>query len=376
MKPGIAIRCMLLRGGTSKGAYFLADDLPSSTPERDALLLSIMGSPHIDQIDGIGGGHPLRSKVAIVSKSTEPGVDVDFLFAQVVVDKPVVDTSPNCGNILSGVGPFAIERGLVRAQDETTTVRVRTLNTGSVAELMICTPGGQVSYQGDARIDGVPGTSAPININFLDVAGSVCGSLLPTGNPSDVVEGVRVTCIDNGMPVVVIPAATLGRTGYESVAQLNADEELKARLEVLRKAAGQLMGLGDVADAVIPKMSLIAPQKNGGNVLTRNFIPRDCHTAIGVFGAVSVATACVIPGTVAEGIAQVGAGDTLSLSVEHPTGEFTVNLEIDRTGPLPAVRRAGLLRTARPLFDGVTFPHPDYLDRLPARLEEPPAALP
>lgn len=376
MNPKVVIPCMLLRAGTSKGAYFLAADLPSSTPERDALLLSVMGSPHVDQIDGIGGGHPLRSKVAIVSKSTEPGVDIDFLFAQVVVDKPVVDTSPNCGNILSGVGPFAIERGLVEAQDGTTTVKVRTLNTETVAELSVCTPGRQVSYQGEARIDGVPGTSAPININFLDVAGSVCGSLLPTGHPSDVVEGVRVTCIDNGMPVVVIPAAALGRTGEESVAQLNADKELKARLEVLRKAAGLLMGLGDLTDAVIPKMTLIAPPKHGGNVATRNFIPRDCHTAIGVFGAVSVATACVIPGTVAEGIAKVDTGDALSLSVEHPTGEFTVNLEIDRTGPLPVIRRAGLLRTARCLFDGLVFPHPDYLERIPARLEEPPAVLP
>ena len=376
MNNGTSIPCMLLRGGTSKGAYFLAVDLPASVPERDALLLSIMGSPHIDQIDGIGGGHPLRSKVAIVSKSTEPGIDIDFLFAQVIVDKAVVDTSPNCGNILSGVGPFAIERRLVAAQNGTTTVRVRTLNTDSVAELIVCTPGGQVSYQGDARIDGVPGTSAPININFLDVAGSVCGSLLPTGNPSDVVDGIRVTCIDNGMPVVVIPATALDRTGDETVAQLNADQELKARLESLRKAAGQLMGLGDVTDAVIPKMTMIAPPKHGGNVATRNFIPRDCHTAIGVFGAVSVATACVIPDTVAAGIAEVTVGDTLSLSVEHPTGEFTVNLEIDRAGALPVVRRAGLLRTARRLFDGLAFAHPDGLARIPARLEEPPAVLP
>ena len=367
---------MLLRGGTSKGAYFLSADLPSATSERDALLLSIMGSPHVDQIDGIGGGHPLRSKVAIVAKSTEPGVDIDFLFAQVVVDKPVVDTSPNCGNILSGVGPFAIERGLVQAQDGTTIVKVRTLNTETVAELTVCTPGRHVAYHGEARIDGVPGTSAPIHVNFLDVAGSVCGALLPTGNPSDVVEGIRVTCIDNGMPVIVIPAAALDRTGDESVAQLNSDKELKARLEVLRKAAGRLMGLGDVTDAVIPKMTLIAPPKHGGNVATRNFIPRDCHTAIGVFGAVSVATACVIPGTVAEGIAEVGRGDALSLSVEHPTGEFTVNLEIDRTGPLPVIQRAGLLRTARRLFDGLVFPHPDYLGKVPARLEEPPTSLP
>jgi 4-oxalomesaconate tautomerase len=367
---------MLIRGGTSKGAYFLASDLPSSREARDALLLSIMGSPHPDQIDGIGGGHPLRSKVAIVARSTEPGVDVDFLFAQVVVDKPLVDTSPNCGNILSGVGPFAIERGLVKAREGSTSVRVRTLNTGTIAELVVSTPEGAVSYQGEARIDGVPGTSAPILVNFVDVAGAVCGALLPTGHISDIVEGIRVTCIDNGMPVVVIPAASVGLTGYESVAQLNADADLKPRLEALRQAAGPLMGLGDVSEAVIPKLSLIAPPRNGGSVSTRNFIPRTCHTAIGVFAAVSVATACVIPGSVAEGIAQVCPGDIQSLSIEHPTGEFTVNLELDRTGAMPVVKRAGLLRTARVLFDGLAFPHPDYLTLRPKGLEAPPTPTP
>jgi len=352
---------MLIRGGTSKGAYFLASDLPSSPQERDPLLLSILGSPHPDQIDGIGGGHPLRSKVAIVAKSTGAEADVDFLFAQVAVDKPLVDTSPNCGNILSGVGPFAIERGLVSAKDGSTTVRVKTLNTGTIAELIVATPGGAVSYEGDARIDGVPGTGAPILVNFMDVAGSVCGSLFPTGHTTDLIGGVRVTCIDNGMPVVVIPANSLGRTGYESVADLNADTELKGRLEGLRRAAGPLMGLGDVTEAAIPKLSLIAPPRNGGCVTTRNFIPRTCHTAIGVFGAVSVATACVIPGSVTDGIAHINPGDKPSLSVEHPTGEFTVNLELDRSGDQPAVKRAGLLRTARLLFDGQVFPHPQYL---------------
>jgi 4-oxalomesaconate tautomerase len=365
---------MLIRGGTSKGAYFLASDLPASREERDSLLLSIMGSPHPDQIDGIGGGHPLRSKVAIVSRSTEPGVDVDFLFAQVVVDKPLVDTSPNCGNILSGVGPFAIERGLVKAQEGVTTVRVRTLNTGTVAELVVSTPCGAASYQGEARIDGVSGTSAPILVNFMDVAGSICGALLPTGHASDVIDGIQVTCIDNGMPVVIVPAASVGRTGYEVVEQLNADTDLKTQLDALRKAAGPLMGLGDVSEAVIPKLSLIAPPRSGGNISTRNFIPWTCHTSIGVFGAVSVATACVIPGSVADGIAQVDPGNTQSLSVEHPTGEFTVNLELDRRGPVPVVTRAGLLRTARLLFDGLAFPHPDYLT--PKNLEVPPTPAP
>jgi 4-oxalomesaconate tautomerase len=195
-------------------------------------------------------------------------------------------------------------------------------------------------------------------VNFLDVAGSVCGGLLPTGNTSDVVEGIRVTCIDNGMPVVIVPAVSLGRTGYESVSELNADADLKVRLELLRKAAGRLMGLGDVSEAVIPKLSLIASPRNGGNISTRNFIPRTCHTAIGVFAAVTVATACVIPGSVAEGIAQVHPGDTQAISVEHPMGEFTVNLELDRKGAMPVVKRAGLLRTARVLFDGLAYATP------------------
>jgi len=351
----IGVRCMLMRGGTSKGAYFLEPDLPADPAARDAVLLSIMGSPDATQIDGIGGAHPLRSKVAIVRRSSDRQADVEFLFAQVGVDEPVVDTSPNCGNILAGVGPFAIERGLVPARDGVTSVRVRTLNTGTIADLAVQTPGGRVSYDGGARIDGVPGTSAPIQIYFENPAGSSCGALLPTGHPRDVIDGVEVTCIDNGMPVVVIPAAAVGATGYEGVAELNAAAALKERIERVRRLAGPLMHLGDVAHAVVPKMSLIAPPAHGGAVTTRTFIPRTCHSAIGVFGAVSVATACVLPGSVADGIASVELADRLNLSVEHPTGEFTVSLELDRRGARPVVTRAGLLRTARVLFDGVTF---------------------
>jgi 4-oxalomesaconate tautomerase len=363
-----AIRCAWLRGGTSKGAYFLAADLPASPAERDALLLSIMGSPDPVQLDGLGGGHPLRSKVAIVSPSTAPGVDVDFLFAQVLVDEPRVDTSPNCGNILAGVGPFAIERGLVAAQPGTTTVRVRTLNTGALADLEVCTPVGVVTYDGDTPIAGVPGTAAPIRISFRDVAGSVCGALLPTGQTSDVVEGVRVTCIDNGMPVVMLPAAAVGHTGAESVAELNDDAELKARLEAIRRTAGRLMGMGDVAAKVVPKLSLIAPAQDGGCLLTRNFIPHTCHTAIGVFAALSVATACLLPGSVAEGIATVSEGDEQLLALEHPTGTFEVYLDADRSQLVPVIRRGGMLRTARLLFDGFAFAHANYQTRLAIQL--------
>jgi 4-oxalomesaconate tautomerase len=351
----IPIRCMLMRGGTSKGAYFLASDLPADDEARRALMLDVMGSPDPRQVDGLGGAHPLTSKIAIVDRSKRPDADVEFLFAQVGIDKAMVDTTPNCGNILSGVGPFAIERGLIKASDPFTRVRVLTLNTGTLAELVIETPGGRVSYEGNARIDGVPGAASPIGINFLDCAGSVCGMLLPTGSAVDVIDGVPMTLIDNGMPVIVMQAAALGITGYEDRATLDGDTRLKARLEELRLEAGRLMGLGDVSSAVVPKISLVAPPRAGGHVSTRNFIPRECHAAIGVFAAVTVATACIMPDSPAHAVAVIPDGRVKRLSVEHPTGEFTVQLEVGGTEAVPVVERAGLLRTARALFDGTVF---------------------
>lgn len=350
-----AIRCMLMRGGTSKGAYFLASDLPSDPAQRDALLLAVMGSPDPRQIDGVGGAHPLTSKVAIVSRSPDDGAEIDFLFAQVLVDKPRVDMNQNCGNILAGIGPFAIERGLVKATDPVTRVKVRTVNTGTIAELLVETPGGRVNYDGAARIDGVPGTSAPIPIDFLDAAGSVCGSLLPTGNAVDHVAGVDVTLIDNGMPVIVLTAESVGRTGYEPHAELNKDVELKARLEEIRLAASPLMNIEDAANKNVPKICLVSPPREGGHVSTRSFIPHECHAAIGVFAAVSVATACVLPGSPAHTVAILPAGSEKLVSVEHPTGEFTVRLTVGGTEAAPVVERAGLLRTARALFDGTVF---------------------
>lgn len=349
------VRCMLMRGGTSKGAYFLAEDLPADAKARDRFLLSVMGSPDPRQVDGLGGAHPLTSKVAIVSRARDPGAEIDFLFAQVGIDKTLVDTTPNCGNILAGVAPFAIERGLVRAGDPETRVRVRTLNTGTIAELLIQTPGGRVDYQGTAAIDGVPGTAAPIAVDFLDTEGSVCGELLPTGNAVDRVAGIDVTLIDNGMPVVVLKASDVGRTGHEPRDQLNADTELKARLEEIRRAAGPLMKLGDVSAKVVPKMALVSAPQKGGHISTRSFIPHECHASIGVFAAVTVATACMFPGTPAASVARIPEGRIKTLSVEHPTGEFTVRLEVGGTPARPVVERAGLLRTARLLFDGVAF---------------------
>jgi len=345
------IPCYLMRGGSSKGLYFKAEDLPADEAARDRILVTAMGADK-RQIDGAGGAHPLTSKVAIVNASKEQGVDVDYLFAQIVVGEGRVDTTPNCGNMLAAVGPFAIETGMVRARSGETPVRVRMLNTGNLCELIIQTPGGKVEYQGDARIDGVPGTAAPIVCNYLDVAGSVCGKLLPTGNRIDVVDGVKVTCIDNGMPVVVMRASDFGVTGSETCEALDANRELKRRVESVRLEIGPRMNLGDVAKKVVPKMCLISAPRAGGHVNTRTFIPHDCHAAIGVLGAVSVATACILPGTVAEGIAVVPGGAHKVMSVEHPSGEFSVTLDIGGTAESPEVLKAGLLRTARLIMRG------------------------
>lgn len=350
-----AIPTLFMRGGTSRGPYFLESDLPADKALREKVLLAVMGSPDARQIDGLGGADSLTSKIAIVSKSGRPGVDIDFLFGQVVIDKPIVDFSPNCGNMLAAAGPFAIERGLVKADDPHTKVSIYMVNTGNLAVATIQTPGGVVRYDGDTAIASVPGTAAPIAIDFMDTAGSVCESMLPTGNVRDRVEGIDVTCIDNGMPVVVIPATSLGKTGYEAPKDLENDKDFRQKLEAVRWAAGELMGLGDVREKVVPKMSLISPPRAGGHVNTRTFLPHKCHTAIGVLGAVSVATACVLPGSVADGIAKPVSGSPLVMSVEHPTGEFTVTLDVKCSGKDFVVTRSGILRTARALMDGHVF---------------------
>jgi 4-oxalomesaconate tautomerase len=355
-----AIPCYYLRGGTSKGPFFLATDLPGDQATRDQVLLAVMGSPDKRQIDGLGGAHPLTSKVGIVSLSNTPGVDLDFLFAQLQPDKDTVDTTPNCGNMLAAVVPFAIERGLMKTQGATTTARVLTLNTDMQCDVTVLTPSGKVRYTGDARIDGTPGTSAPITINFLNTAGSVCSGLLPTGKVKDTVRvqgdgfaefEIDVTCIDNGMPLVMMRATDLGCTGYENVADLNANTLLKNKLEALRLQVSLQMGLGDVTKKNYPKMTLIAAPKDGGSIATRSFIPHVCHDAIGVLAAVTVGTACVLKGSVCDGIAVVPKGVSKTISVEHPTGEFSVELETDPANP-QNVTKAALLRTARLIMRG------------------------
>jgi 4-oxalomesaconate tautomerase len=344
------IPCYFMRGGTSHGPFFRAGDLPSDIATRDRVLLAALGSPDARQIDGIGGADPLTSKVGIVSAGKD-GVDLEFLFAQVSLKEPLVDTTPNCGNMLAAVVPFAIESGMTAARGATTTLRVLTKNTGTLCDIEVQTPGGRVEYAGDARIDGVPGTAAPVNINFLDTAGSVCGALFPTGKLVDRFDGVEVTCIDNGMPVVVMLADDLGVTGSETRDELNANAELKKRIESIRLQAGPAMKLGDVTKKVVPKMCLVSKPTPGGHINTRTFIPHDCHSAVGVLGAVTVATAAVTPGTVAHRVAEVPAGSRKTFSVQHPSGEFTVVLEMDAQKP-HEVARASLLRTARLLMRG------------------------
>jgi 4-oxalomesaconate tautomerase len=346
--------CMWMRGGTSKGGYFLASDLPQDTAERDAFLLRVMGSPDPRQIDGMGGADPLTSKVAVVKKSEREGIDVDYLFLQVFVDQAIVTDAQNCGNILAGIGPFAIERGLVPATGDETRVAIYMENTGQVAIATVQTPGGKVSYAGDARIDGVPGTHAPVPLEFRDTAGSTCGALLPTGNAADVVEGVRCTLFDNGMPCVVFKAADVGATGYETREELESEAfaPIREKIEAIRLAAGPLMNLGDVKDKSVPKMTLVAPPRHGGAVTTRVFIPHRAHASIGVLGAVTAATACLVEGSPAAEVATIPQGRVKTLSIEHPSGEMSCVMTVNETGE---VESAALLRTARKLMDGVVF---------------------
>jgi 4-oxalomesaconate tautomerase len=349
------IRCMLMRGGTSKGLYFLASDLPERPGERDSLLLAIMGSGHPLQIDGAGGAHPLTSKVAVVSPARRDDADLDYLFLQLGVEQATITDQQNCGNILAGVGPFAVERGLIAAGPTATTARILMVNSGSLVTAEFATPGGRPRYSGGTSIAGVPGTAAPIALRFADTAGSTTGSLLPTGSIRDVIGGIEVTCIDNGMPVVVARAADLGITGYEPIGELAADSALIGRVRALRLAAGKLMGLGDVSALPVPKTTLVSAPSDGGTICTRTFIPERPHTSIGVLGAVTVATALRLPGGIgAELAAPVPAGNIVD--VEHPTGHLEVEVELDSSADPPEVLSAGVIRTARKLFDGTVFP--------------------
>ncbi len=357
------IRCMLMRGGTSKGLYFLASDLPQEPGQRDSLLLRIMGSGHPLQIDGLGGAHPLTSKVAVVSASQHDDADIDYLFLQVGVEQATVTDQQNCGNILAGVGPFAVERGMISPGRDSTTTRIRMVNTGSVVTATFATPGGVPEYSGTTAIAGVPGTAAPISLRFAGTVGSATGRLLPTGSICDEIDGVEVTCVDNGMPVVVARAVDMGITGYESPAELAGNGELADRVQSLRLAAGLLMGLGDVSQASVPKTTLVSSPRDGGTICTRTFIPVRPHTAIGVLAAVSAATALLLPGAAGAELAALPEPGQ-PIDVEHPSGHLLVDADVDASCQPPLVRGAGVVRTARKLFDGTVFassqaPHDD-----------------
>lgn len=366
MSEAMRIPCVLMRGGTSRGPVFLASDLPADPASRDAVLIAVMGAGHALQVDGLGGGNPLTSKVAIVSPSTDPEAEIDYLFAQVKVTERRVDTGPNCGNMLAAVGPFAIEQGLIAARPGTTRVRIRNVNTGKRIIAEIATPGGRVTYAGDARIDGVPGTAAPVRLIFADAAGAKTGRLLPSGQAQDRVDGIAVTCLDAATPVVLLRAADFGKTGYEAPEALDADREFLTRLEQVRLAAALRMGLPAATGSVLPKPVLLAAGKNGAAITARYFMPHACHKALAVTGAVAIATACATPGTLA---AALTGPLTLPgpLAIAHPAGTLTLELAPGRDG----VPEVALLRTARRIFEGTVFVEPSAIGLEEA--DQPPA---
>ena len=355
MQDHISIPCLLMRGGTSKGPYFKGQDLPADIATRDKALLALMGSPDIRQIDGLGGADTLTSKVAIVTKSARPGVDVDYLFAQVDINRAIVDTGPSCGNMLSGVGPFAIETGMVQAKEGITAVTIYDVNTDSRIEAEVLTPGGRVTYAGDAKIDGVPGSAAPIVLNFMDAVGAKTGKMLPSGAALEVINGIEVSCLDVCMPMVLMRATDLGLTGTEGRAEIDGNKELLARIEAIRLEAGLRMGFGDVSDSVMPKVGLLSPPRGTGAITSRYLTPHKLHAAHAVTGAVCVATACLLEGSIAYDLARRPGGNPCTIWIEHPSGMVDVRMVTEGEGPTLNVIKAGILRTARPIMQGSVF---------------------
>ncbi|MDO5658412.1 MAG: 4-oxalomesaconate tautomerase [Paracoccus sp. (in: a-proteobacteria)] len=357
-----AIPVMVMRGGTSKGPYFRMDDLPGDEATRDRVLLAAMGSPDARQIDGIGGAEPLTSKVAMVGPSDREGVDVDYLFAQVSVTEAVVDTAPSCGNILAGVGPFAIERGMVPVTGAQTRVVVHNVNTDSRIEILVQTDGEAVNYDGDTAIAGVPGTAAPVHLNFMDIVGSKTGALLPTGHLRETIDGVEVTLIDVAVPMMILRAADLGKTGHETPAELDADREFFARIEAMRLEAGRRMGLGDVTGKVIPKVGVIAAPKGDGHIAARYLVPHKTHAAFAVTGALCVSTLAALEGSVSDGLARRPQGDARQMVIEHPSGVIEIALRTKGQGADLQVISGGVIRTARKLISGEVFVPARVLD--------------
>ncbi len=350
-----AIPFHFLRGGTSRGPYFNRADLPEDRETLAEVLLAVMGSGHPLNIDGIGGGAAVTTKVAMLSRSADPGADVDYFFAQVSVEDRTVDFKPTCGNILSGVGPAALEMGLVEATGGTTRIRVLSVNTGARIEAVVETPGGKVHYDGSAAIDGVPGTAAPVYLNFMDVVGSSTGALLPTGAVRDVIDGIEVTCMDVAMPMVIARAADFGLSGHETAAELDANRGFYARMEPIRIEAGKRMGMGDVSGSVTPKFGLLAEPRAGGTIAARYFMPKNCHPTMAVTGSQCLASCVLTPGTVSEGLFSPPAGVPALVVIEHPTGAIEVTVDYQNGADGFQLRSAGLLRTARLLAHGEVF---------------------
>lgn len=351
----VAIPCTMMRGGTSRGPFFLASDLPEALSAKERVLLAVMGTGNTTQVDGIGGGSSLTNKAAIVSRSSHPEADIDYLFAQVSVSQHMVDFTPSCGNMLSAVVPFAIENGLVSISNDETCVRVHNVNTSSIIEVVLPTPNGRFEYDGSAAIDGVEGTAAPILLNFLNVTGTKTGTLLPTGNLRDTFDGIEVSCVDAAVPMVLIPAESLGKTGYESKEELDSDRLLLARIEKIRREAGFKMGLGDISGKVIPKVGLIAKPQNGGSISSRYFVPENCHAAHAVTGAICVSVCAMLPGSVSDGLIDRENADKTTIQIEHPSGVIDLVLELEGTGAQMLVPKAGLVRTARKIFRGELY---------------------
>lgn len=346
---------LFLRGGTSRGPYFRRSDLPDDPDRLTQVLIAILGAGHPLNIDGIGGGASVTTKVAMLSSTKEAGHDIDYLFAQVAVDERSVDYRPTCGNILSGVGPAAIEMGLVEVRGETTSVRIRSVNTGARIESLVRTPKGRVAYEGETRIDGVPGSASPVRLSFMDTVGSLTGALLPTGKTCETIQGIEVTCMDVAMPVVMARAQDFDLSGYESGDDLNCRPELHAKMESLRIEAGKRMGLGDTSRSVVPKFALLAKARSGGTIAARYFTPWKCHPSMAVTGGQCIASCALTPGTVADDLVASVQENPASIRIEHPMGFFDLQMDYERKGGDIRIRSASLLRTARLLARGEIF---------------------
>ena len=352
--PQVPVPYLFMRGGTSRGPYFNRADLPEDRETLAEVLISAVGAGHPLNIDGIGGGAAVTTKVAMLSKSNDDWADVDYFFAQVSVEEKLVDFKPTCGNILSGVGPAAVEMGLVTPEGDETEVRIRAVNTGAKVLAKVQTPGGEMTYDGDTEIAGVPGRAAPVALNFMGVVGSSTGAFLPTGNLRDTIDGIEVTCMDVAMPLVIARADAFGLTGYESAEELDANTEFFSRMEAVRLKAGELMGMGDVTKSVTPKFGLLAPARDGGTIATRYFMPWKTHPSMAVTGAQCLASCALTPGTVSDGLLSRPTDSPAEVVLEHASGTIDVLVDYDTQDGF-ALKSAGLLRTARKISDGKIY---------------------